>query len=153
MPTVAVACALLVALTAVLHYEVLRGLNSCLPSLKIPDRFKLLIVIVAAFFAHAVEMLLYGLALYALITFFSAGTLVGQAGSSLASCLYFSAETYTSLGFGDVTPVGPVRLLAGVEALNGLLLIGWSASFIYISMERFWITPADDHRQDREGTK
>jgi hypothetical protein len=153
MPTVALACAMLVGLTAVLHYEVLRGLNSWLPSLKIPDRFKLLIVIVAAFFAHAVEMLLYGLALYALITFFSAGTLVGQAGSSLASCLYFSAETYTSLGFGDVTPIGPVRLLAGVEALNGLLLIGWSASFIYISMERFWITPADDHKQDREGSK
>jgi diguanylate cyclase (GGDEF)-like protein len=31
-----------------------------------------------------------------------------------------------------------MRLLAGAEALNGLLLIGWSASFIYISMERFW---------------
>ena len=52
--------------------------------------------------------------------------------------MYFSAETYTSLGFGDLTPNGPVRLLAGVEALNGLLLIGWSASFTYISMERFW---------------
>ena len=24
------------------------------------------------------------------------------------------------------------------RALNGLLLIGWSASFTYISMERFW---------------
>jgi len=45
-----------------------------------------------------------------------------------------------ALGFGDLTPVGPVRLLAGVEALNGLLLIGWSASFTYISMERFWQT-------------
>ena len=39
---------------------------------------------------------------------------------------------------GDLTPSGPMRLLAGVEALNGLLLIGWSASYIYISMERFW---------------
>jgi hypothetical protein len=45
---------------------------------------------------------------------------------------------YTSLGFGDFTPVGPIRLLAGAEALNGLLLIGWSASFTYISMEKFW---------------
>jgi hypothetical protein len=54
------------------------------------------------------------------------------------NCLYFSAETFTSLGFGDVTPVGPIRLLAGLEALNGLLLIGWSASFTYIAMERFW---------------
>ena len=34
--------------------------------------------------------------------------------------------------------VGELRLLAGVEALNGLLLIGWSASYTYIAMERFW---------------
>ena len=57
---------------------------------------------------------------------------------SLINCLYFSAETYTSLGFGDLTPVGPVRLLAGTEALNGLLLIGWSASYTTIAMEHFW---------------
>jgi len=25
-----------------------------------------------------------------------------------------------------------------VEALNGLLLIGWSASYTYFAMERFW---------------
>ena len=55
--------------------------------------------------------------------------------------MYFSAETYTSLGFGDVTPDGPVRLLVGAETLNGLLLIGWSASFLCISMERFWASP------------
>jgi hypothetical protein len=52
--------------------------------------------------------------------------------------MYFSAETYTSLGFGDVTPSGHMRLLIGLEALNGLLLIAWSASFAYLSMERFW---------------
>jgi hypothetical protein len=35
-------------------------------------------------------------------------------------------------------PTGPLRLLVGVEALNGLLLIGWSASYIYLAMERCW---------------
>jgi hypothetical protein len=48
------------------------------------------------------------------------------------------AGPFTSLGFGDVTPSGPLRLLAGMEALNGLLLIGWSASYIHLAMERFW---------------
>ncbi len=138
MTAVVLTSLLLVALTTVLHYEVLRGLNNRLPRLRIPDRFKLLLVILGAFVAHALEMLLYGLALFLLVTHGQAGTLAGPAGPSLASCLYFSAETYTSLGFGDLTPVGPVRLLAGVEALNGLLLIGWSASFTYIAMERFW---------------
>jgi hypothetical protein len=46
------------------------------------------------------------------------------------------------LGYGDVVPHGPLRLLAGVEALTGLLMIGWSASFTYVSMARFW-TPED----------
>ncbi|MCJ7798375.1 MAG: potassium channel family protein [Polaromonas sp.] len=63
--------------------------------------------------------------------------LTGTGGASLQNCLYFSAETFSSLGFGDLIPNGPTRLLAGTEALNGLLLIGWSASHVYIAMERF----------------
>jgi len=138
MPVVLLLCGLLVVATTVLHYEALRSLNFRLPSLGVPDRAKLVIVILAAFVAHAVEMAMYGATLYVLVTWLGAGSLAGTVNVSLATCMYFSAETYTSLGFGDLMPVGPVRLLAGVEALNGLLLIGWSASFTYISMERFW---------------
>ena len=29
-------------------------------------------------------------------------------------------------------------LVAGIEALTGLLLIAWSASFTYLTMERIW---------------
>lgn len=132
---------LLISVTTVIHYEVLRTLATRLPGLKIPSRSKLLVVIFAAFAAHALEMAVYGMALYIMVEFVHVGSLSGNAAFSLANCLYFSAETYTSLGFGDLTPFGPVRLLSGVEALNGLLLIGWSASYTYIAMERFWVTP------------
>jgi hypothetical protein len=143
MPLVILVSCFLVVTTTILHYEILRSLNSRLPSLAVPSRAKLVVVILAAFVAHAAEMAMYGAALYILVAWLGAGSLAGVAGFSFANCLYFSAETYTSLGFGDVTPVGPVRLLAGVEALNGLLLIGWSASFTYISMEKFWSPPAE----------
>jgi len=133
-------CVMLVTLTTVTHYEVLRAVNARLPLIKIPNRTKLLVVIFATFVAHAIEMGMYGFSLFTLVKFLGAGSLNGTAGFSLMSCFYFSAETYTSLGFGDLTPIGPVRLLAGVEALNGLLLIGWSASFAYIAMEQFWGT-------------
>lgn len=132
------ACFSLVALTTLVHYEVLRALNTGLSKLNIPSRSKLLVVIFTTFLAHAMEMGMYGLSIFGLIQYADLGNLTGLAGFSLANCLYFSAETYTSLGFGDLTPVGPIRLLAGAEALNGLLLIGWSASFAYIAMERFW---------------
>lgn len=138
MLIVITACLLLIALTATLHYETLRLLNAGLPALRVPNRTKVLVVIFVTFIAHAIEMAVYGMAIYALVRFLGAGALTGSAGFSFINCLYFSAETYTSLGFGDLTPVGPVRLLAGVEALNGLLLIGWSASYTYIAMERFW---------------
>ena len=131
-------CGLLIALTTVIHYEVLRFLNSGLSRLTIPSRPKLLVVIFAAFVAHSVEIGVYGVTLFGLLKYLDIGSLVSTTGFSLMNCLYFSAETYTSLGFGDLTPTGPIRLLAGVEALNGLLLIGWSASFTYLAMERFW---------------
>lgn len=132
------ACVLLIALTSGIHYEVLRFMNAVLPSLRMPSRPKVLLVIGAAFLAHALEIAVYGAAVFVLVRDLGLGSLSGTAGLSLLNCMYFSAETYTSLGFGDLTPTGSVRLLAGVEALNGLVLIGWSASFTYIAMERFW---------------
>lgn len=138
MPLVVLLCGFLVVATTVLHYEVLRLVNAWLPSLRVPERAKLVMVILATFVAHVIEMAMYGAVLYGLIAWGGVGFLHGSAAFSLMACMYFSAETYTSLGFGDLTPVGPIRLIAAVEALNGLLLIGWSASFTYISMERFW---------------
>jgi hypothetical protein len=130
-------CILLVVLTTIIHYEVLRGLSALLPGLRLPARIKLVVVIFAEFAAHGVQIFLYGAALYLLIHWAGLGSLAGG-GALLEQCLYFSAETFTSLGYGDVVPTGPLRLLAGAEALNGLLLIGWSASYTYIAMERFW---------------
>ena len=42
------------------------------------------------------------------------------------------------MGFGDITPEGPLRLLVGTEALVGLVLITWSASFSFIAMQYYW---------------
>ena len=138
MLTVALVCLALLVLTTIIHYEALRGLAVLLPEMRIKPRARLIVVILVTFAAHLLEIGLYALAIYGLVRFDGLGTL-GDAGRfSLDVSLYFSAETYTSLGYGDVVPGGALRLLAGVEALNGLLLIGWSASYAYIAMERFW---------------
>jgi hypothetical protein len=52
--------------------------------------------------------------------------------------VYLSAMSYTTVGFGDVAPIGPIRFLTGTEALTGFVLIAWSASFTYLEMERYW---------------
>ncbi len=131
-------CLVLLVLTTVIHYEVLRGLSVMLPGLGIKPRARLIVVILVTFVAHLLEIALYAFAIYALVRFGGQGSLDDSTRFSLDVSLYFSAETYTSLGYGDVVPGGALRLLAGVEALNGLLLIGWSASYTYIAMERFW---------------
>lgn len=138
MLLVGVACLLLIALTTLIHYEMLRAINARLPALSVRHRARVVVVFFGAFVAHAVEIVVYGGVVYLLLAYGNVGTLTAPDGLSLLTCVYFSAETYTSLGFGDITPVGPIRLLAGVEALNGLLLIGWSASYLYLVMERFW---------------
>ncbi|MEQ8900570.1 MAG: ion channel [Roseovarius sp.] len=49
---------------------------------------------------------------------------------------YFSLVNYSSLGLGDIYPTGHLRFLAGVEALNGFLLISCSASTIFLVVTR-----------------
>ena len=146
MLIVTVSCLLLIAVTTLIHYEVLRGLHVGLPKLRIRVQSKLVVAILVAFVAHAVEIVLYGIALFVLIRYAGAGDLGGHRDASFLDCLYFSAETYTSLGLGDVASKGPVRFLAGAAALNGLLLIAWTASFLYLAMERFWATGAQERK-------
>jgi hypothetical protein len=149
------ASTVLVLATILVHYEVLRLTSRHLADLDIPPRFNILVVVVAAFFAHTIEVWLYGVGYWLLYDQFGLGTFGGlEKVDGFDDCLYFSAVTYTSLGLGDLYPVGHFRLIAGVEALNGLLLIGWSASFTYLTMERFWPMTEDNperhpHRRRR----
>jgi hypothetical protein len=128
----------LVLTTTLLHYEVLRITSDHLVDLPIPPRRRILAVIVTAFAAHTAEIWLYAIAYWISITIFGVGGFGGQAVSGFVDSLYFSAVTFTSLGLGDYYPTRALRLIAGAEALNGLVLIGWSASFTYLAMQRYW---------------
>lgn len=129
---------LLVLGTVLIHYEALRLTSAVLPRLVVPPRPRIVVVIIAMFAAHTVEVWLHAVAYYLLADHFGIGSFGGHIGSGFADYLYFSTVTYTSLGFGDVYPLGGLRLIAGVETLTGLVMIAWSASFTYLAMEKFW---------------
>ena len=132
-------CLVLLIATTLLHYEVLTLLGLTLDRLHWPRRLKVVAAVLGCFIGHSLGVLLYALGLWWLMHTEAGLSLPGGAAPwGLSDALAFSAEAYTSLGLGDVIPTGPARLLAGVEALNGLLLIAWSASFLYIEMERYW---------------
>ena len=57
---------------------------------------------------------------------------------TLETALYFSLTTYTTIGFGDVV-LGPGwRVLAGIEGLSGVLLLGWSTAFVFAVVNRMY---------------
>jgi hypothetical protein len=99
---------------------------------------RIIAVVLAAFVGHTAAVWTYGIAYWILTVKLEIGSFAGFPVLDFQDCLYFSVVTYTSLGFGDHIPVSHARLIAGVEALNGLLLISWSASFTYLAMERYW---------------
>jgi hypothetical protein len=65
--------------------------------------------------------------IHALVT---VGAVVGAtpAGSDL---LYFAFVNYTTLGYGDVTPVQAWLLTGPMTAMNGILMFGWSTAVLF----------------------
>ena len=51
---------------------------------------------------------------------------------------FISPPCFTTLGLGDIVPVGAIRFLVGTEALTGFVLVTWSASFTFVEMQRFF---------------
>jgi len=70
--------------------------------------------------AHTVEIVVWSLS-YALVG-------AAPAGSDL---LYFAFVNYTTLGYGDVTPVKAWQLLGPMAAMNGILMFGWSTAVLF----------------------
>jgi hypothetical protein len=98
-------------------------------------------LIILHFSEIAIAAAAYALAL----TIPGAGSISEGYGDSAGGLLYFSGITFTTLGFTQQTTVGPVRLLAMLQALGGFMLITWSATFVYsIWDERFRQTDDDE---------
>jgi hypothetical protein len=50
--------------------------------------------------------------------------------------VYFAFVNYTTLGYGDITPVKEWQLLGPMTAMNGVLLFGWSTAVIFEVLRR-----------------
>src|SRR5918999_1255496 len=101
-------------------------------------RVKVLYAIFAVIVLHALEICIFGVALWLLTRWPAVGELGGEEPSGFFDYLYFSAVTFTPGGFGEKWAGGAIRFLCAVEALTGFVLITWSAAFTYLEMEKFW---------------
>ena len=88
--------------------------------------------------AHLAEVLVWSL-IYAAI----------DAAPEGADLIYFAFVNYTTLGYGDVTPVERWHLLGPMTAMNGVLLFGWSTAVIF-EVLRMTLMASGDEGEMRE---
>jgi len=129
---------LVVSLVVIIHYEFLFRITVFVPKMSIKHRFRIVTGVFIALIAHSIEIWVFALAYYFMHMTDGWGELQGNFDGSLMDSAYFSFTTFTTLGFGDITPHGDIRYLTGVESLTGLVLITWTASFLYFEMQRYW---------------
>ena len=133
----------LVSITAVfiataLFYESLCLISRFVSHMTVRHRLIMFVMTAGIFIAHAVAILVYAVLYWALIHYGGFADLSGQVSDHFPTYLYFSGTSYSSLGVGDVFPAKGLRFLTGVEAINGLILITWSAAFTYFSVQKMW---------------
>ncbi|HBQ41523.1 MAG TPA: ion transporter, partial [Halieaceae bacterium] len=110
-----------------------------LPRLNMVHRARIVVGVAGAMVAHSIEVWVFGIAFHLMIRTPGWGALHGEYfDGSLLDCIYFSFTVFTTLGFGDIFPEGNLRYLIGIESLTGLVLITWTASFLYYEMQRSW---------------
>ncbi len=56
----------------------------------------------------------------------------------LEPTLYFTAVTYTSLGYGDIVLDSSRRILGAFAAANGILMFGWSTALIVAALQSIY---------------
>jgi len=128
----------LVIITVLIHYQVLNLLSKHLYRLQAKHSFMMGVGVIGLIVAHAIEIVIFGAGYYYLLHIAGQGSMTGNFDESFIDCIYFSSVNFTTLGFGDITPTGNLRFLTGIEALTGLVLITWSASYLFLEMQRFW---------------
>ena len=121
-----------------IHYEFLYRLSLIIPRLTMPHRYRIVFGVFGGLIAHSIEVILFALAYFYLPRFDGWGSISGNFDGSIWACIYFSYTSFTTLGVGDIIPDGHIRHLVGLESLTGLLLITWTASFLYYEMQRHW---------------
>ena len=136
LTTIVVITVVLAGVSVLFHYECLCFLDRTVATFG-SHRRRLLATMIGLLLAHIVEIWFYAGA-YALLgnyPEFGAIHMELAGGTSPFDAVYYSAMVYTTVGFGDMVPSGGFRLITATEALVGLSLITWSASFTYFQMQ------------------
>jgi hypothetical protein len=128
----------LVIAVVTIHLAVLATLWRWIARTNKLTRYRMGSAILGTVVGHLLEIAVFAIGLHWLTLSGLGEGLYGKSNFEFRDTFYYSAVTYTSLGYGDITPVGNMRVFAAVEALTGLLMIAWTASFTFLIMQQYW---------------
>lgn len=126
----------LLFLTVLGHYEIIQFVASLRKQWSLHGRSEILLLTAVTVPFHLASIAAYAVAYYWMSSHPELGSLASthrEFPGDPTDFLYFSITCYTTLGFGDLYATGPMRLVAAIEGLNGLVLITLSASLAYAS--------------------
>lgn len=129
---------ILVIVVVMIHCEALKRVSDFVGKLPRRPRLNVGLGVVGALLAHLVKVVVFAVGLNILIRTGRYGELQGMTDLTSSDVMHFSMVAYTSIGYGDIIPVGPLRFFAGMETLTGLVLVAWTASFMYLQMSKYW---------------
>lgn len=129
--------AFIVVLVVLMHREALVRLSALLKVMHSRHNLRLVTAVLGVLIAHTAQVWVFAIAYFFMHHADSWGSLQGNFNGSFLDCVYFSFATFTTVGYGDIEPVGALRFLTGIEGLTGLVLITWSASFLFMKMQRY----------------
>lgn len=84
-----------------------------------------LALVLAIFVLHGIEIWLYA------FLYLAVGAL-----PDLGHAVYFSTITYGTIGYDDEGMSHAWRLVAAIEGINGIILLGWSTAFFVTVVSR-----------------
>ena len=82
-------------------------------------------LVLGLFVLHGIEIWTYGLAY-----------LVLDALPNLREAVYFSTITYSTTGYDDESIAKAWQMVAAIEGINGVILLGWSTAFFVTVVAR-----------------
>lgn len=129
---------IVVGLAVLFHYEALIRIGWLITHIRLFTQIRIMFGVFLALIAHTIEVAIFAVAYYLMHHRDGFGDLTGNFDGSFLDSLYFSFTVFTTVGFGDIEPTGALRFLTGIESLTGLVLITWTASFLYVEMQRYW---------------
>ena len=137
---------ILVFINSAIFYEIIAIALKIITKYHLRMRSLMFLLVAMIFFAHTTIIWLYAFVYWGMVHWLEFKPLSGMVYDDFWGYIYFSATTYSSLGIGDIVPHGVIRFVTAVEVLNGLILIGWSVSVTYFSVQKLW----DMHELDKK---